>query len=176
MFGGDPAPNAAHEALARLEAGGHLEAVVTQNTDGLHGAAGSTTVEVHGNASRVVCERCGERTPAEEAFAAVRDGNAPPRCDCGGVYKPDVVLFGEGLGDAFSEAQSLAYAADCFLACGSSLTVEPAASLPRLAARAGTLVVVNEEPTSCDDLAAVALQGDVTEVLPAVADAVLDGG
>jgi NAD-dependent deacetylase len=133
-------------------------------------------VEVHGNASRVVCERCGARAPAESAFATVREGESPPRCDCGGVYKPDVVLFGEGLGDAFAEAQSLAYAADCFLACGSSLTVEPAASLPRLAARAGTLVVVNEEPTDCDEVATVVLRADVTDVLPAVADGVLDGG
>jgi NAD-dependent deacetylase len=169
IHGADPDPNAAHVALARLESAGHLHAVITQNTDGLHAEAGSTTVELHGDASRVVCEACGETAPAADAMAAVRGGDAPPRCGCGGVYKPDVVLFGEGLGDALSRAQSLAYSADCLLACGSSLTVEPAASLPRLASRSGTLVVVNLAETGCDDVADVLVRGDVTEVLPAVA-------
>jgi NAD-dependent deacetylase len=172
MYAADPEPNAAHEALADLEAAGAIETVVTQNTDGLHEAAGSTTVELHGNASRVVCERCGERSPADPAVEAARDG-ATPRCDCGGIYKPDVTLFGEPLpDDAFDRAQSLAYRAGVFLVAGSSVTVEPAASLPRLAGRAGTLVVVNLEETPVDAAADHVLRADVTDVLPAIRDAV----
>jgi NAD-dependent deacetylase len=170
----EPEPNAAHEALAALERAGHLDAVVTQNTDGLHGAAGSTTVELHGNASRVACERCGDRSPAAPARETARAGDLP-RCACGGLLRPDVVLFGEALpDDAFERAQSLAVRAGAFLAVGSSLSVEPAATLPRLAARTGTLVVVNLDPTPLDDLADHVLRADVTEVLPAVAARLAD--
>ena len=175
MYAADPEPNAAHEALAAMERAGHLDAVVTQNTDGLHRAAGSTTVELHGNGSRVVCERCGERAPAGPARETARAGDLP-RCACGGLQRPDVVLFGEGLpDDAFERAQSLAVRAGAFLAVGSSLTVDPAATLPRLAARTGTLVVVNLDPTPLDSLADHVLRADVVEVLPAVA-ARLDAG
>jgi NAD-dependent deacetylase len=107
------------------------------------------------------------------AVETVIGGETPPRCDCGGLLKPDVVLFGEGLPDAtFERARSLASRSDVFLAAGSSLTVEPAASLPRLAARDGRLVVVNLEATPLDDVATHVLRSDVTETLPAICDAV----
>jgi NAD-dependent deacetylase len=170
---GGPAPNAAHRALAELESLGVLDGVVTQNTDGLHAAAGSSTVELHGSAARVACEACGERSPAGPAFAAARTGSLPPRCDCGGVLKPDVVLFGERLPDGrLSEASSMARRSAVCLAAGSSLTVEPAATVPRLAARVGTLAVVNLDATPLDDLADHVLRRDVTEVLPAISAAV----
>jgi NAD-dependent deacetylase len=170
---GGPAPNAAHRALAELESLGVLDGVVTQNTDGLHAAAGSSTVELHGSAARVACEACGDRSPAGPAFAAARAGELPPRCDCGGVLKPDVVLFGEQLPDGrLSEASSMARRSAVCLAAGSSLTVEPAATVPRLAARVGTLAVVNLESTPLDDVADYVLRRDVTEVLPAISAAV----
>jgi NAD-dependent deacetylase len=172
LYAADPAPNAAHEALADLEALGGIETVVTQNTDGLHGDAGSTTVELHGNASRVRCASCGARSPAAPAVETARDGDVP-RCDCGGLLRPDVTLFGESLpDDAFDRARSLAHRAGVTLVAGSSLVVEPAASVPRLAGRTGTLVVVNLEPTPLDDDADYLFRADVTDVLPAVRDAV----
>lgn len=176
VYGGDVEPNAAHEALATLETGGVLDAVLTQNIDGLHRAAGSeAVVELHGSADRAVCEACGRRTDAEPVYERVESGEAPPRCDhCDGVLKPDVVLFGEALPQTqFQRAREHARKADVFLAAGSSLSVEPAASLPRRAARTdATLVVVNLEETPVSGLADYELLADVTEVLPAIADAV----
>lgn len=174
IYGDDVAPNAAHEALAALESSGVLDVLVTQNIDGLHRAAGSeTVVELHGNADRVVCESCGERADAAPVYDAV-PGECPPRCGCGGVYKPDVVLFGEQLPQVpLQRAKRHAREADAFLAVGSSLSVEPAASLPRVAARTGaTLVVVNLEETPVSDRAAHDFRADVTEVLPALAAAI----
>ncbi|ADJ14372.1 NAD-dependent protein deacylase [Halalkalicoccus jeotgali] len=171
MFGTEIEPNVAHEALATMESRGRLDAVITQNTDGLHAAAGSREVfELHGNAHRVVCMDCGHRGDAEPVRERVRGGERPPRCDCGGLLKPDVVLFGELLPEAImAEAQRRARESDVFLAVGSSLTVEPAGSLPKIAARDGFLAVCNFDPTPHDDRAAVVLHEDVTEVLPALA-------
>ncbi|WP_262176892.1 Sir2 family NAD-dependent protein deacetylase [Haloarcula laminariae] len=182
LTGGDPEPNAAHDALAALETDGHLDAVLTQNVDGLHADAGSDrVVELHGTNRRVRCDDCGATEPAEPVFeraAAARgdDGapstELPPRCDCGGVYRPDVVLFGESLSDAVvSEAQRLARESDVFLAVGSSLSVRPAALLPRLAVDSdATLVVVNFDATPRDDAADYVVRDDVTAVLPALAE------
>ena len=178
---GDPEPNAAHDALAAMEADGHLDAVLTQNVDGLHTAAGSQrVVELHGTNRRVRCDDCGATEPAEPVFAraveAVGDDTGPratglpPRCDCGGVYRPDVVLFGESLADAvLEEAQRLARESDVLLAVGSSLSVRPAALLPRIAVDAGaTLVVVNFDETPRDDAADYLFREDVTAFLPAL--------
>ncbi|EMA10169.1 NAD-dependent deacetylase [Haloarcula vallismortis] len=172
----DPEPNAAHEALATLESTGHIEAVLTQNVDGLHDAAGTDRViELHGTHRRVVCDDCGHRRDAEAVFeAASGDGDLPPRCDCGGVYRPDVVLFGEPMPDvAMNEAQRLARDSDVFLAVGSSLSVRPASLLPKIAAEAdSTLVVMNYEETPRDGSATHVLRADVTQVLPAIAERV----
>ncbi|MFC4358916.1 NAD-dependent protein deacylase [Halobium salinum] len=175
MYPDDAAPNPAHEALTAMESAGRLSAVVTQNTDGLHLAAGSRrVVELHGNNSRVVCLDCGERSDAAAARARVRDGDNPPHCDCGGLLKPDVVLFGESLPeDEMAEASRLARESDVFLAIGSSLTVEPAASLPTTAAQNGTLAVLNREETPADRHADYVFREDVTDLLPALADTVV---
>lgn len=167
-------PNAAHETLAELEARGVLDGVVTQNTDGLHQEAGSDRViELHGSAERVACEDCGQRSDAADARERAADGELPPRCECGGILKPDVVLFGERLpSKALHDARDLAERSDGFLAVGSSLTVDPAASLPGTAARDGALVIVNFEETRYDDRAEVVLRADVTEALPAIAERV----
>ncbi|GAB3669004.1 SIR2 family NAD-dependent protein deacylase [Halopiger thermotolerans] len=182
LFGEAYEPNAAHEALAELGRDGHLEAILTQNTDGLHGeaadaanadrddatAAEPTLLELHGNARRVRCTDCGARTDAGPVFDRAVDGELPPTCDCGGIYKPDVILFGEQLpGAVVQRSRSLARESDVFLAIGSSLVVEPAASLPKTAASSGaTLGVVNLESTPVDGVADVVCREDVTEALP----------
>jgi len=198
MFDEEYEPNAGHEALAGLGRAGYLDAILTQNTDGLHGAAtddaaswgtdrtgdataepsGSdteaTVLELHGNARRVRCEQCGRRQVAAPIFDRVADGDRPPTCDCGGLYRPDVVLFGETLpGAVIHRARSLAQQSDVFLAIGSSLVVEPAASLPRLAAASGaTVAIVTLEPTPYDRIADENYREDVTELLPRLRDAV----
>lgn len=176
VYGDGVAPNAAHEALAALETAGHLDALITQNIDGLHAEAGSeTVVELHGTASWVVCDRCGQRTDAAPVRERVAEGELPPRCSvCEGVFKPDVVLFGEELPrTVLQRARKHAREADFFLAAGSSLSVEPAASLPRTAAGHGaTLVVVNLEETRASATADYEFRADVTDVLPRLLDAV----
>ncbi|RQH01859.1 SIR2 family NAD-dependent protein deacylase [Natrarchaeobius oligotrophus] len=185
LFGDDHEPNVAHEALAALQQSGRLETIVTQNTDGLHDDAaeaisdgdrlqtpldGPSILELHGNARRVRCVDCGQRAEADPIFERAAAGELPPRCDCGGLFKPDVVLFGEQLpGAAIQRARSLARESDVFLAIGSSLVVEPAASLPRIATGSGaTVAVVTLEETPFDELADVVFRRDVTDVLPAL--------
>ncbi|MEF8853671.1 MAG: Sir2 family NAD-dependent protein deacetylase [Haloarculaceae archaeon] len=136
--------------------------------DALHAAAGSEdVVRLHGRSDRVVCDDCGRGRPAEAAVERVRAGDCPPTCECGGVYRPDVVLFGEGLPDEpFDRAQRAARRCDVFLALGSSLTVRPASLLPEVAAEAGAaLVVVNLEGTPAPERADRDLRADVTALL-----------
>ena len=175
MYDDSVTPNVAHETLATLETRGQLDLLVTQNVDGLHDAAGSeSVVELHGTHARVICDRCGVTQPADPVFERVQEGERPPTCDCGGVLKPDVVLFGEGLPDvAFQRAQTETRRCDVFLAIGSSLTVQPASLLPDVAAESGaTLAVINLESTPYSDRAAFDLRADVTTVLPALVEAV----
>ena len=171
----DPEPNPAHDSLARLH-DDHLDAVVTQNVDGLHQEAGvpdDDVIELHGNAERVICETCGWRDDADGTVEGRDD--VPPVCEtCGDAVKPDTVLFGESLPrDALLRARELAEEADVVLVAGSSLTVEPAASIPRVAERNGTtVVVVNFDPTPASVSPDYEFNEDVTDLLPAIADAV----
>jgi NAD-dependent deacetylase len=163
-------PNPGHYALAGLEEAGHLAAVVTQNTDGLHLDAGSrNVVELHGNGRSVVCLDCGNRE-ARAGVQARLDVEMPPRCPlCGGSHlKPHVVLFGEPMPEqAVSDAFELARNCDLMLVAGSSLVVYPAADVPLVAAQAGApLVIVNAEPTPFDHLADAVVRGRSGEVLP----------
>ena len=176
--GADIEPNAAHEALAALESVGQIDALVTQNIDGLHADAGSEDIiEVHGSGERVVCRDCGSRSAAGPVRERVRAGEVPPRCACGGLLKPDVVLFGEQLPEyALLRAHAMAEKADVFVVAGSSLSVEPAASLPRTAAdRGATMVLVNTERTPLSGRAEYDVRMDVTEALPRLRDAVVAG-
>jgi len=171
-------PNPGHHALAALEAGGRLVAVVTQNTDGLHQDSGSRTViEVHGSSRTVQCLDCGNREPRSEVQARL-DAEMPPRCGiCGGTFlKPTVVLFGEPLPQAaIQQAFALARQADVMLVVGSSLVVYPAAEIPLVATRSGAkLIVINAEPTPFDELAAVVIRGKSGEVLPEIVE-LIDG-
>lgn len=171
----DIEPNAAHRALATLERRDVLDALVTQNIDGLHTDAGSEPLELHGTLEQAVCTDCGERIPVERAQRQLDAGEPIPRCDvCEGVLKPDVVLFGERLPErALETARRHARNAEVFLAVGSSLQVEPAASLPRIASEHGaTLVLVNLESTPVSALAEYDIRADVTEVLPRLVEMV----
>jgi NAD-dependent deacetylase len=165
-------PNGAHRALAALEADGRLDAVVTQNIDGLHAAAGSQDViEVHGSIATASCLECAARYPLAETrgrLEAAADG--VPRCDCGQPLKPDVVLFGELLDEAaMSRASALAAGADLMLCVGSSLEVWPVAELPAVTLTAGGAVaIVTQSATLYDGRATVRLGGDVVAELEAV--------
>ena len=165
-------PNPAHVALAELERRGLLEAVITQNIDGLHEAAGTRElVEVHGSISHSSCLECLRQYPLEETRARLADDPVGvPRCDCGHPLKPDVVLFGEFLpADAMARAEDLAERADLLLCVGSSLEVYPVAGLPSVTLRAGgALAIVTQGATQYDERAAVRLGGDVVAELEAV--------
>jgi len=165
-------PNPAHRALAALEAAGHLDAVITQNVDCLHGKAGSRrVVEVHGSIRGSSCLQCQAGYPlADVRRRLADDAQGVPRCDCGQPLKPDVVLFGELLpAEALQRAQELASGADLMLCVGSSLEVYPVAALPELTvSRGGQLAIVTQGSTPFDRQASVRLTGDVVDELGAV--------
>ena len=173
-------PNPVHVALAALERAGRLAALVTQNIDGLHQEGGSRRVlELHGNSRRFLCESCGGEVAADVVRPLV-DEAIPPRCPgCGaGTLRPDVVLFGEALPAAvLEEAFEAMGQADLCLVVGSSLVVQPAASLPLVAVRAGAaLAVLNIDPTPLDPLADLVVRAPADLVLPAaLAAAGLEG-
>jgi NAD-dependent deacetylase len=165
-------PNGAHAALARLEAAGLLDAVITQNIDRLHAQAGTRElIEVHGTIEHSSCLRCG----AQYSLADVRarqqaDPASVPRCDCDSPLKPDVVLFGEYLpAEALRRAEELADRADLLLCVGSSLEVYPVAQLPEITlAAGGQIAIVTQGATPFDRRAAVRCSGDVVHELAAV--------
>ncbi|CCH88999.1 Silent information regulator protein Sir2 [Modestobacter italicus] len=166
----DVRPNAGHAALVDLQRQGRVRALLTQNIDGLHQAAGSTGVlELHGTVHQVVCTRCGHRLPIGDVLARVDAGEPDPDCPvCGGVLKTATVYFGEALDAEVIDAAADA-AADCdvFLAVGTSLGVHPAAGLVDVAAAAGArVVVVNAEPTPYDGLADLVVREPIGEALP----------
>lgn len=165
-------PNAGHRALVDLERKGHLHALVTQNVDGLHGAAGTApelTVEIHGTVHQAKCMTCGWRGPMDETLARVEQGEEDPAClACGGVLKSATISFGEDLVMSdLRRAQEWAAQSDLFVALGTSLGVYPAAGLPEIALRAGArLVIVNAQETPFDALADAVVREPLGEVLP----------
>jgi NAD-dependent deacetylase len=168
----DKRPNGAHRALVELERRGVVEAVVTQNIDGLHRLAGTRDlIEVHGSIGTSSCLDCGagyELADVRLRLEAADDG--VPRCDCGAPLKPDVVLFGELLPEgALARASALAAQADLLLCVGSSLEVYPVAQLPQITlAAGGSVALVTKGATPYDGDAVVKLRGDVVEELSAV--------
>ncbi len=159
----DAKPNAAHRTLARLEEAGHLAAVVTQNIDGLHQAAGSRTVyELHGSVHRNYCTKC--HTFFDARY--VKEADGIPLCDvCGGVVKPDVVLYEEPLDPAVvSGAVEMISKADLLMVGGTSLVVYPAAGLLRYYG-GDRLVLINKTPTPYDGAADLILSGKIGELL-----------
>jgi NAD-dependent deacetylase len=167
---GDKQPNAAHRALARLEADGLLDAVVTQNVDRLHRKAGTERlIEVHGSIDTLSCTSCDASYPLERVDELF--GNGVAHCKgCEGLVKPDVVLFGELLPEAaMHEAHELAARCDLMLCVGSSLEVYPVAGLPQIALASGAkLGIVTKGPTPYDSEAEVKLDTDVVEDMTAV--------
>ena len=175
----DARPNAGHQVLARWEQLGRLRAVVTQNIDGLHQEAGSRRVlELHGTARRIACMDC-EATfdvePMVEYFVA--NDKVPLCAKCEGRLKHATVSFGQSLpSDVLEEAIALSGEADLFFALGSSLVVEPAASMPRLAKQSGArLVIINRDETGRDEMADAVIHASIGEVLTEI-DAMLGAG
>ena len=158
-------PNAAHLALATLEREGKLRAIVTQNIDGLHQKAGSRCVyELHGSVYRNRCTRCGKKYPPE----FIRDSAGVPRCSCGGLIKPEVVLYEEGLDDACVEGAIRAISdADMLIVGGTSLTVYPAAGLIRYYG-GSKLVLINRDETPYDSYANLIFRDPIGTVLSQV--------
>ncbi len=147
-------PNPAHEALAGLYRMGMLKAVITQNIDGLHQAAGlpdDAVIELHGNTRRVRCMSCGCLVPLDEALDRIEKGDLAPECRCGGYLKPDTVSFGQALPEeAMAQAVSLAQNCDLFLVIGSTLIVQPASLMPGYAKRGAYLAMINMSETPYD--------------------------
>ena len=155
-------PNAAHLKLAELERAGKLSAVITQNIDGLHTAAGSKNViELHGSVHRNHCMKCGRAYGLD----FIINSEGIPRCECGGIVKPDVVLYEEGLNENdINRAINAIAEADVLIIGGTSLVVQPAAGLIRFF-DGRRLVVINKTPTSADDEADIVIKGSIGETL-----------
>lgn len=166
-------PNPAHTALAQLEAYGPLKSIITQNIDALHTKAGSRTIhEVHGHLRQATCLQCQHQYEAQPYLQAFAKAGEVPICpDCGGVLKPDVILFGEMLpAREIMAAQQQATACDLMLVVGSSLEVTPVADLPMLTRQSGAkLIIINFNDTYADAWADVVIQADVAEILPKLA-------
>jgi NAD-dependent deacetylase len=168
------APNLAHRALVDLEHKERLQALVTQNVDGLHHAAGQSpgiVIEIHGNVREAKCMACEWRGPLHETLERVRAGEDDPGCTaCGGILKSATISFGENLVPAdLQRSQVAAGRADVFLAIGTSLAVFPAAGLPEIALRNGArLVILNAEETPFDPVADVVVRDRLGETLPAL--------
>ncbi|MBR1470425.1 MAG: NAD-dependent protein deacylase [Lachnospiraceae bacterium] len=159
-------PNAAHRALAELEKKGKLKAVITQNIDGLHQAAGSEHVlELHGSVLRNYCENCGKSFTAKYVY----EKNGIPWCDaCGGDIKPDVVLYEEGLDNGIMDAAVRAISeADMLIIGGTSLVVYPAAGLIRYY-RGKKLVLINRDATAMDEVANYIFRGNIGEIFSGI--------
>lgn len=167
-------PNEVHRRLVALETGGRLDALVTQNVDGLHQTAGSDperVVEVHGSMHRTCCWSCRDRRPMTEALDRVREGDPDPAClVCGGILKSDTISFGQALEpDVIDRALQAAERCELLLALGTSLQVYPVANMvPRAVAAGARVAILNGEPTKLDHLAGAVVLGPLAELVPAV--------
>lgn len=165
-------PNAGHLALADLDRTGRLAAIITQNVDRLHQQAGADperVIEIHGHEHRVSCLNCGRGFSRDEVYRRILNGVAVPHCPaCQGILKPDSIAFDQPMPEEPSRrALDAVRGADLLLVVGTSLTVEPVASLPLVALERGAgLLVVNLEPTDIDPFAAVVLRGPASRILP----------
>lgn len=167
-------PNDAHKALATLEQEYcKLKAVITQNVDFLHTRAGNSKVlELHGTYQKNYCMECKGKFSIEDILFQLDSNIIPPKCECGGVIKSASILFGEPLpARVFQEAKREIQRCDCLIVIGTSLQVQPAASLPLIAAANGSkVIIINNEPTNSDYLAKVVIHGNATSVMVEVID------
>lgn len=165
-------PNAGHLALVALEQSGRLHALITQNIDGLHQAAGNSmekVIEVHGTMREVVCMSCNWRGPMQATLDRVRGGEEDPPCkSCGGILKSATISFGQALvPEVIDRAMRAAKKTDLLLAIGTTLSVYPVAGVVPLAKAArARVVILNAQPTPMDDLADAVLRASIGEVLP----------
>jgi NAD-dependent deacetylase len=170
-------PNAAHLALAALEEANIVRTIITQNIDMLHQKAGSQNViEMHGTLATLTCTECFHKTGSAKFLPDYLASGRIPTCPiCGGILKPDVILFGEQLPEkSWQRAQAACRACDLMLVAGSSLEVLPVARLPMLALDRGAhVIIINQAPTYLNVRADVAIMGDVASVIPAIAEQVL---
>jgi len=171
-------PNAAHHAIVRFDRLGLLDCVITQNIDNLHQRAGTPAdkvVELHGNATRVRCLGCGDSYSRDEIQQRLEAGERVPGCErCGGILKPQTVLFGEPMPpDETRLAEKRSRTAGTFVVVGSSLVVYPAASMPVYAKQSGArLVIVNLTPTPLDSVADVVIPGQAGQVMAQLVEGV----
>lgn len=168
-------PSTGHVVLAELATAGRLQAVITQNIDGLHQQAGldpAGVIEIHGNGTYATCLDCGLRHEITEIRAVFEARGHPPPCRaCGGLVKSATISFGQRMPEAaLTRAEALARDCDLFLVAGSSLVVYPAAQLPVVAKKSGArLVIVNREPTPLDGIADLVIHGEIGAVFTALA-------
>lgn len=136
---GEAEPNSAHKALAKMESEGLIKGIVTMNIDALHQKAGSkNVVEFHGTLDTMVCMRCGHTYPSKDVSLS----QLPPKCDCGGVLKPNFIFFGEGIpADAYEKSMDMAKRADLVIVVGTTGEVMPACYIPTIAAQRGARIV-----------------------------------
>lgn len=164
-------PNAAHNAIAELERMGRLDCVITQNIDNLHVRAGNSpekVIELHGTAMSVSCLNCRKKFDRDRVQERLKEEMKVPYCDkCGGPLKPDTISFGQAMPvRETQEAYERSSACDLFIVIGSSLVVQPAASMPVTARRNGArLVIINRDPTPCDDMADIVLHEQAGAVM-----------
>ena len=170
-------PNPAHKALVTLYKMGLLDAVITQNIDGLHQKAGlpdEKVIELHGNTLRVRCMSCGKLISIQEAYKRIEAGDLAPECECGGYLKPDTISFGQAMPvNEVRQAAELSRTCDFFLVVGSTLLVHPAAAMPEYAKKHGAfLSIVNLSETPYDHVCDALIQGKAGDVLTRIVDAV----
>ena len=167
-------PNLAHLAIAEMERLGKLDCVITQNIDGLHFKAGNSeekVIQLHGTAMSVSCLGCGRRFDRDEIQERLRRGLKVPRCDdCGGPLKPATISFGQSMPERETqEAHHRSSLSDLFVVIGSSLVVQPAASMPLVAKRNGAkLIIINRDPTSYDDMADLVIHGQAGSIMDSI--------
>jgi NAD-dependent deacetylase len=166
-------PNKGHQAVAGLYEMGFIQAVVTQNIDGLHQESGlpdEAVIELHGNTRRIRCMTCGEVSSIEDARRRIDDGDPAPECRCGGYLKPDTISFGQSMPmDKVGRALELSQNSDFFMVIGSTLVVQPAAHMPVYAKQNGAfLAIVNLSETPCDAMSDALIQEKAGDALQAI--------
>jgi NAD-dependent deacetylase len=174
----DARPNQAHLAVAELEKLGKMECLITQNIDGLHFKAGNSpekVLELHGTAMYVTCLSCNKRYDRDAIQLRIKQGEKSPRCDeCTGLLKPATISFGQSMPEwETREAYERSATCDLFIVIGSSLVVQPAASMPVVAhTRGAKLVIINRDETACDDIADIIIQSQAGPIMAAILERV----
>ncbi len=163
-------PNEGHMSIAALHQLGYLNALITQNIDGLHEASGipkEKIIELHGNTRRVRCMSCKRLVPWEEAEAMLKSGDKAPECSCGGYFKPDTISFGQAMPvEETKRAARLSSESDIFMVIGSTLLVQPASLMPEYARTSGAfIVIINLSETPYDQKCDILIRGKAGEVL-----------